>query len=1004
MDWPLRAKMAALLVVASIFPLGVAALVDIREARRRLVANAAALLAARGDQLVGELDTFHRGFQRSATRFSRLPRVLEFARTTGLDSDRVETTIDAVLAVQPGSDPRVRGAAILDLSGKVTAATEQELVGKDLSYHAYIHEALKSGSVISDIHLEREAGDAPTIAYLEPVRATRGGEITALFAIWVRATALWDVMKASNGLAGPGSFAVMFDEEGIRIAHTYSDDIVFHPGGQIDPSTVDALAAESRFGRKTRELLEDVRAFPEQFDRARSASPDTGVFRGLAPVNQKWNYGVARRFETVPWTVFYMLPEDSLNAEIQRLTRARTLFAGAIILVALGAGVGSAALILRPIRSLSAATQVIAGGNLGARVAVGHADEVGRLGTSFNAMAERVEAQATALEKARDELELRVQERTAELVKTTKDLELEAAERERAQVKLRAQLERLNLLHDITRAIGERLDLHSIFQIVIRSVEDNLPVDFSCLCLHDPVSRSLTVSAVGTRSEELARDLALPEQSRVPVDENGLSKCIAGQLVYEPDISQVPFPFPQRLSRAGLRSLVIAPLAVESQVFGVFVAARFHPQAFDSGECAFLKQLTQHVALAAHQSQLYGALQQAYDDLRQTQQAVMQQERLRALGQMASGIAHDINNAISPVALYTESLLEREPNLSARAREYLETIQHAVDDVGQTVGRMREFYRQREPQLSLAPVHLSRLVQQVIDLSRARWSDMPQQRGVVITLVTELAADLPAVMGVESEIREALINLVFNAVDAMPEGGTLTLRTQVSADGAGGAQVHVEVTDSGLGMDEETRRQCLEPFFTTKGDRGTGLGLAMVYGVVKRHSAEIEIESAVGAGTTVRLTFPAATAAALVAESGAALPHAVVSRLRILVVDDDPLLLKSLRDTLEDDGHVVVTANLGQAGIDAFGDAQERKEPFAVVITDLGMPYVDGRKVASAVKLASPSTPVILLTGWGQRLVAEGDVPEHVDRVLSKPPKLRELRETLAQLSRGSGR
>jgi CheY-like chemotaxis protein len=128
----------------------------------------------------------------------------------------------------------------------------------------------------------------------------------------------------------------------------------------------------------------------------------------------------------------------------------------------------------------------------------------------------------------------------------------------------------------------------------------------------------------------------------------------------------------------------------------------------------------------------------------------------------------------------------------------------------------------------------------------------------------------------------------------------------------------------------------------------------------------------------------------------------VPSRLRILVVDDDPLLLKSLRDTLEGDGHVVVIANQGQAGIDAFVAARDRQEPFSVVITDLGMPYVDGRKVATAVKRASPSTPVILLTGWGQRLVAEGEVPEHVDRVLSKPPKLRLLREALAQCAQAA--
>ena len=151
-------------------------------------------------------------------------------------------------------------------------------------------------------------------------------------------------------------------------------------------------------------------------------------------------------------------------------------------------------------------------------------------------------------------------------------------------------------------------------------------------------------------------------------------------------------------------------------------------------DCEFLRQLSEHVALASHQTQLYGALQQAYDDLRQTQHTVMQQERLRALGQMASGIAHDINNAISPVSLYTESLLEREPNLSERARGYLTTIQRAMDDVAATVARMREFYRQREPQLALARIDVNRIVSQVIDLTKARWSDLPQQRGVVVDL------------------------------------------------------------------------------------------------------------------------------------------------------------------------------------------------------------------------------------------------------------------------------
>jgi PAS domain S-box-containing protein len=575
-------------------------------------------------------------------------------------------------------------------------------------------------------------------------------------------------------------------------------------------------------------------------------------------------------------------------------------------------------------------------------------------------------------------------------------------ERKHAEAKVHAQLARLDLLNRITRAIGERQDLQSIFQVVIRSLEDSAPIDFSCVCLHDPVANHLKVVGVGVKSAPLAMQLAMPEQAHIPVDENGLSRCVRGQLVYEPDAAEVGFPFPQRLAKGGLRSLVVAPLLVESKVFGVLVAARKESHAFSSGECEFLRQLSEHVGLASHQAQLYGALQQAYDDLRQTQQVVMQQERLRALGQMASGIAHDINNAISPVALYTEALLETEPGLSPRARSNLEIIQRAVDDVAHTVARMREFYRAREPQLALAPVDMNRLVQQVLDLTRARWNDMPQQRGIVIRLERDLPPELPAIMGAESEIREALINLVFNAVDAMPGGGKLTVKTQVVRPAADPELGHVQVSvsDDGVGMDEDTRRRCLEPFFTTKGERGTGLGLAMVYGVATRHSAELEIESAPGKGTTMRLSFPVSGVVGTAAVSTQ--PTAVRTRLRLLLVDDDPLLLKSLRDVLEPDGHVVVTANDGQSGIDEFRAATTRNERFDAVITDLGMPYVDGRQVAEAVKRSSPSTLVILLTGWGQRLIAEGEVPPHVDCVISKPPKLREIREALA--SRGIAR
>jgi signal transduction histidine kinase/FixJ family two-component response regulator/HAMP domain-containing protein len=590
------------------------------------------------------------------------------------------------------------------------------------------------------------------------------------------------------------------------------------------------------------------------------------------------------------------------------------------------------------------------------------------------------------------------QSSTTELNELTTAFNLMLTEIQGNDAKLHTQLARLALMQHITHAIAERQDLPSIFQVVLQALEDNLPIDFCCVCHYEPANERLTTIAVGAKSREHAHKVAILEHSEIPVDQNGLARCIAGNLVYEPDIRNVQFPFPQRLAQSGLRSLVIAPLSVENRVFGVMIAARCREDGFLSADCEFLKHLSEHVALASHQMQLYKALQQAYDDLRQTQHTVMQQERLRALGQMASGIAHDINNALSPVSLYTESMLEREPNLSDTARANLTTIQRAIEDVAGTVARLREFYRPREVQLQLARVEVNQLIAQVLDLTHARWSDMAHQRGAMIDVRQELEPDLPEIMGAEGEIRDALTNLIFNAVDAMPEGGTLTLRTSKVPLNEHEAIVRVEVSDTGIGMDEATRRRCLEPFFTTKGERGTGLGLAMVYGMIQRHSAEMEIDSAPGAGTTMRMIFPAYSQA-FVSTVRLNTSHIVSQRLRILLVDDDPLLIKSLNDTLEGDGHVISVAHGGQAGIDAFVAAIRTPQRFSVVITDLGMPYVDGRKVAASIKGLSPNTPVIMLTGWGQRMLAEDDVPAHVDRLLSKPPRLHELRAALADLT-----
>jgi signal transduction histidine kinase len=403
-------------------------------------------------------------------------------------------------------------------------------------------------------------------------------------------------------------------------------------------------------------------------------------------------------------------------------------------------------------------------------------------------------------------------------------------------------------------------------------------------------------------------------------------------------------------------------------------------------------------------ARLQADLQKAYDELRQTQQTVVQQERLRALGQMASGIAHDINNSLSPIITFAEIIDQSEPHLQPKSPRFLKHIQTAAEDIARIAARMREFYRRRDGRETLQPIQLNDVVRQVIDLTRPRWRDMPQREGIMIEIDTELATDLPLLHSDETELREALVNLIVNAVEAMPTGGRITISTKLicstskpDATSPPG-QLVLEVCDTGSGMDEETRRHCLEPFYSTKGNRGgTGLGLAMVYGVMQRHEGTIHIDSQPRRGTTVRLVFPLRKTRPAQPRAELPLNHSQ-ARLRILCIDDEPLLRELLKEGLERAQHKVSTADGGEQGLSLFREAQRNGAAFDLVITDLGMPRVDGRAVTSTVKAESPKTPVIMLTGWGGLLPQDGANPCQPDCVLGKPPRLRELVHVIGHL------
>jgi len=298
---------------------------------------------------------------------------------------------------------------------------------------------------------------------------------------------------------------------------------------------------------------------------------------------------------------------------------------------------------------------------------------------------------------------------------------------------------------------------------------------------------------------------------------------------------------------------------------------------------------------------------------------------------------------------------------------------------------------------------MNSLVDEVIELTRPRWRDLSQRQGISINIERNLASSLPLLLGDPSEIREAFTNLIFNAVDALPSGGAITFTTRVVAGpvsrktGQPSTQIQVEVRDNGIGMDEKTRQRCLEPFFSTKAKHGgTGLGLAMVYGMIQRHEGAIGINSTPGKGTSFELTFPVREQ--IVPAVAPAPPRVNEPRsLHVLCIDDESVIREILNDSLTNFNHRVTVASSGKDGIELFRTAMRQKQPYQAVITDLGMPEMDGHQVARIIKAESPKTPIIMLTGWGAIMKEEGETAPEVDAIIAKPARIDELNNLLLE-------
>ena len=435
---------------------------------------------------------------------------------------------------------------------------------------------------------------------------------------------------------------------------------------------------------------------------------------------------------------------------------------------------------------------------------------------------------------------------------------------------------------------------------------------------------------------------------------------------YDLPVDEVGTSFGEAIRGHGYRGILGVPIISRETALGAVCVYWQDVHAPDAREIRLLTALARQAAIAMDNARLVSDLRRTLEDLKAAQDTVVRGATLRAVGELAAGAAHHLNNLMAVVLGRTQLLLMREP--PQQMIQSLKTIERAVVDAADTVRRIQAFSRTDRGEALSPEVDLNAVIREGVQLTRPRWEHEAQVKGAGIEVVFE-PGPLPNISGRAAEFREVITSLILNAVDAMPKGGRIHIRTVRDGDRA-----VVSVQDSGVGMSSEVKRRAFEPFYTTKGVKSTGLGLAVAYGTVRRRGGDITVESTEAQGTTVSFWVPlgpavqtAPVAAATPARTGA-----------VLVIDDEDPVRELVAEVLASQGHRVMTACGGREGLERFEAGQ-----FDLVITDLGMPDITGWDVVRGVRARRPETPVVLVTGWGEVVETPADV--RVDGLISKP-------------------
>ncbi len=536
--------------------------------------------------------------------------------------------------------------------------------------------------------------------------------------------------------------------------------------------------------------------------------------------------------------------------------------------------------------------------------------------------------------------------------------------------------ERLSLVDQINQAISATLDLEDLFNRIVKSLSEITGYNWATIVFKEHPEYP-------DQSDYFKRYKdGIWEMPDIESLELYFAEVVrqAKPVYYNINEMRLTDPLQKYFHDQDINYIAISPIKHENKHIGFLLVGNPNPEGFRPQDNSLLYDVSQHLEIAISNAMLYSELKKAYDRLAETQEKLIQTEKFKALGEVAAGIAHDFKNILAAIVGRVQMLtLAKDQNKDVSQNvlfKNLKVIEKSAVDGISILSRINEFTKSKSEN-KFSAIKLAEIIEDTVEMTRPKWEDI--QSCKLIKVKTRLIGDL-CITGNRSELVEVISNLILNAIDAISGDGNINIDAHVESE-----NVILHISDDGIGMDADTVKRIFDPYFTTKGRLGTGLGLAMVYAIINRHSGEITVESEPGKGTVFTIKLPA------IKESTA---ESNVSALSVLVVEDDDNFRAILHEIIKGlCDKVVMACDYAQAS-DLLS-----KHSFDLVITDLGLPDKDGWKVIDMVKSASPDCRIVPMTGWNKEIKKQDLASRGLTQVLKKPFTLEQVKDLISQVN-----